>query len=109
VLPRDPAHLFYNDMSSDQVAYWTSRIKPMHVQDMPSGYYEAWRYVPVSYLVCTNDNGISASKQDAIITAARAEGGVVHPTRLETGHSPFLSRPEKVVEWIRRAVQDELI
>ena len=109
MLPQDPAYLFYNDMSPDQAAYWTSRIKPMHVQDMPSGYYEAWRHVPVSYLVCAKDNGISEFQQNAIIEAATAEGGVVHRTRVQSGHSPFLSVPEKVVEWVQRAVEEELI
>lgn len=109
MLPMNAVHDFYNDMPPDQAAYWTSRLRPMHSQDMPGGYYEAWRHVPVSYLVCTEDKGISASQQDAIVEAVRVEGGVVHVTRVQSGHSPFLSRPGEVAEWIKRAAQEELL
>ena len=109
MLPRDPTSLFYNDMSIEQAAYWTARIRPMHTQEMPGGYYEAWHPVPVSYLVTTNDNGISEAQQDAIINDAKAEGGVVFATRVEASHSPFLSVPDKVVEWIRCAVEEEFV
>ena len=109
ILPADPINLFYNDMTPEQAAYWASRIRPMHTQEMPSGYYEAWRHVPVSYLVCTKDNGIAEAQQHAIIEKVRSEGGVVHATSVESGHSPFLSVPEKVVDWIKRAATEELV
>jgi pimeloyl-ACP methyl ester carboxylesterase len=57
----------------------------------------AWREVPTSYVVCEQDNAIPAFAQDAM--AARA--GTVH--RLDSGHSPFLSRPDEVAELLRAA------
>ncbi|KAF2162593.1 hypothetical protein M409DRAFT_27214 [Zasmidium cellare ATCC 36951] len=109
MLPRDPTNLFYNDMSPEQAAYWTARIKPMHTQEMFGGYYEAWHHVPVSYLVTTKDNGISEAQQDAIINDAKAEGGIVFATHVEASHSPFLSVPDKVAAWIRRAAEEEFV
>lgn len=78
----------------------------MHTQEMPTGYFEGWRHVPVFYLVCTKDNGIAEAQQDAIIANVRAQGGVVHASRVGSGHSPFLSRPDSVVEWIKRIAQE---
>jgi hypothetical protein len=43
-------------------------------------------------VVCEQDNAIPAFAQEAM--AARA--GTVH--RLDSGHSPFLSRPDEIAE-----------
>ena len=50
----------------------------------------AWQQVPSTYVVCTQDRGTSAARQRDY--AGRA-GAVVE---LDTGHHPFLSRPEVV-------------
>jgi pimeloyl-ACP methyl ester carboxylesterase len=50
----------------------------------------AWRDVPSTYMVCTQDRGTSAQRQRAY---ARRAGTVVE---LDTGHHPFLSRPAAV-------------
>lgn len=75
---------------------------------MPLVLYEAWRHVPVSYLACSEDKTMPFIQQQAMITAARAEGGTVHVTVVASGHSPFLSMPDKVVEWIKKATEIEL-
>ena len=50
----------------------------------------AWRQIPSTYLVCADDPGTPARLQREF---ARRAGRVVE---LETGHHPFLSRPEAV-------------
>ena len=109
MMPKDPTNLFYNDLPPEQAAYWVSRLRPMHTQEKPGGYYEAWRQVPVSYLVCTEDNGIAEQQQLAIVENAKAQGATVYTTRVQAGHSPFLSKPDEVVEWIKRAAEEELV
>jgi pimeloyl-ACP methyl ester carboxylesterase len=50
----------------------------------------AWREVPSTYLVCAEDRGTPGEKQRQF---AQKAGRVVE---IETGHHPFLSRPEAV-------------
>ena len=54
----------------------------------------AWRHVPSTYLLCTEDRGTPAESQRAF--AARA-GSVVE---LDAGHHPFLSQPAAVRDLI---------
>ncbi|KAK4504919.1 hypothetical protein PRZ48_002882 [Zasmidium cellare] len=107
-LPNDPTKLFYNDMSAEDAAYWTSRIVPMALPTGPLVFYEAWRHVPVSYLACSEDNGMPFVQQTAMVKAAQTEGGTVHLTTVKSGHSPFLSMPEKTVEWVKKVAEVEL-
>ena len=52
----------------------------------------AWRTIPSTYVVCSEDRAIDVWLQEAFAT--RATNTVVWPT----SHSPFVSRPELVVE-----------
>ena len=54
--------------------------------------HAAWRQVPSTYVVCSEDRAIVASMQRQL--AARAGTVLEWPT----SHSPFLSRPDLVVE-----------
>ncbi|KAF2168141.1 hypothetical protein M409DRAFT_65650 [Zasmidium cellare ATCC 36951] len=107
-LPDDPTKLFYNDLPAEDAAYWTARIQPMAVPRGPLVFYEAWRHVPMSYLACTEDQGMPFAQQEAMTKAARAEGGTVHVTQVKSGHSPFLSVPDKMVEWVQKVAEVEL-
>ena len=40
--------------------------------------------------------------------AAKAAGAEVEVTRMNSGHSPFLSKPEETVEWIRKVAGEKL-
>ncbi|NQX29271.1 alpha/beta hydrolase [Microbacteriaceae bacterium VKM Ac-2854] len=57
-----------------------------------------WRGVDSTYLVCADDHSTSVKLQR--FHAARATRSV----ELPTGHHPFLSRPELVVEQVQRLV-----
>jgi len=52
----------------------------------------AWQHVPSTYLVCAQDRGTPAEAQRDF---ARRAGAVVE---LDTGHHPFLSRPQAVAD-----------
>ena len=62
----------------------------------------------MSYLICENDNAQPLKLQESMIEAARKEGGKVTTERVSSSHSPFLSMPEKVVEWIRRVAGEKV-
>jgi len=85
--------LFYNDCS-DEVADWAvARLGPHPMASLgqtPGAV--AWRHKPSTYAVCTLDNIVHPDLQR--ILARRADRVVEWPT----GHSPFLSRPDLVVD-----------
>jgi pimeloyl-ACP methyl ester carboxylesterase len=54
----------------------------------------AWKHVPSTYLVCTDDRGTPAERQRKY---ARRAGTVVE---LDAGHHPFLSQPAAVRDLI---------
>jgi len=98
VFPDRPEEIFYNDCPPDVAAAAARRLVP-HARKVFSDplHGTAWREVPTSFVVCERDNAIPAFAQDAM--AQRA--GTVH--RLDSGHSPFLSRPDEVAELLRAA------
>lgn len=62
--------------------------------------YAAYQDVPVSYLLCEQDNALPFSAQQAMVGIG---GPNVVPHVCAAGHSPMLSMPDKVVDVIRGA------
>lgn len=58
--------------------------------------------------MCEDDLAIPLVGQKAMVKAARDAGGTVDVTRIRAGHSPFLSKPNAIVEWIRGGVGKDL-
>jgi pimeloyl-ACP methyl ester carboxylesterase len=58
----------------------------------------AWQSVPSTYLICGADRAVPPPAQEAM--AARA--GTVH--RVDSSHSPFLSRPDEVADIVLHAL-----
>jgi predicted esterase len=57
-------------------------------------------HIPTSYLLCEYDQAIPAAAQEALIAHVRDEGVQVAVTRIQAGHSPFLSRVDETAKWI---------
>ena len=74
--------------TQDEAADHLAR-QSLHVTQQPVG-AAAWQQVPTTYLVCAQDRGTPARRQRDF---ARRAGTVVE---LDTGHHPFLSRPDTV-------------
>ena len=43
-----------------------------------------------------------------MIDSVREQGAEVEVTRIDAGHSPFLSRVEETVEWVRGVAGEKL-
>ena len=85
--------LFYNDCTAEQAARAMERLRPMFwggIAVEPPRL--AWKQKPATYVVCSIDQAISAAAQRKM--AMRASRSV----EWETGHSPFLNRPELVAD-----------
>ncbi len=58
----------------------------------------AWQYTPSAYLVCDEDRCLLPEVQETL--AGRAD----YTAHLAASHSPFLSRPQAVAEFIESAI-----
>ncbi|KAK0130469.1 hypothetical protein ONS96_000988 [Cadophora gregata f. sp. sojae] len=94
----DPEMRFYNDLSPEEQKRWVAELRPHPaVTNFSPLTNPGYNYVPCTYLFCENDQGLRLEKQKAIVEAA---GVKMREVTCGSGHSPFLSMPEKVVEVI---------
>ncbi|MBP2328939.1 pimeloyl-ACP methyl ester carboxylesterase [Kibdelosporangium banguiense] len=93
--PAAAAGLFYGDAAPGTAAELAGRLRPMTIGvAVPPVVTPAWRSIPTTYVVCTNDQAIPAGSQRRM--AARAETVVEWPT----DHSPFVTRPRVVADLV---------
>jgi pimeloyl-ACP methyl ester carboxylesterase len=90
--PHVAAQCLYNGCTASAAQWALDRLgsHPLgNLQQVPSGI--AWRTKPSTFVVCTEDLGVHPDLQR--VFAGRCTSVVEWPT----GHSPFLSDPERVV------------
>jgi pimeloyl-ACP methyl ester carboxylesterase len=96
VLTLDPelaVEAFYHDCEPEVARAAVNRLRPQSLNALQSDVTAAaWRDKPATYVVCTDDRGLTTELQRA--NAARIGNSVDWPT----SHSPFLSRPELVAD-----------
>jgi pimeloyl-ACP methyl ester carboxylesterase len=104
----DPAQLFYNDLPESEGQKWFNILRKQSTATLldRENVYPGWKDVKVWYLFCTKDNAIPIQGQEAMVKAARDAGAVFISEYLEAGHSPMLSKTEKVREFVVRALAD---
>jgi pimeloyl-ACP methyl ester carboxylesterase len=97
----DPAQahaLFYADSDADTVAAIVPRLRPMRGGGSLAG-APAWKSIPSTYVVCTEDGALAPAAQREM--AVRADAVVEWPT----DHSPFLTRPGELAALIASSTQ----
>ncbi|KAG9194969.1 hypothetical protein G6011_00089 [Alternaria panax] len=108
VFPTDPG-IFYNGLDDDEQKYWFEKIQSQAVKSFYApATGAAWKEIPTCYLLCEEDECVPPSVQEKMVKAVEEEGGEVEITRLKSGHSPFLSRADETVEWIRRVAGEHV-
>lgn len=97
VIPERGIEVFYNDVPADLAADAASRLRPFHVSGwtaLETAAVPAWRQVPTTYVVCTRDLAIHPDDQREMAKNA------TEVVEFDTGHSPFLSRPDLVARLV---------
>lgn len=61
--------------------------------------YEAWKHVPSAYILPLQDKSIPLKQVREIIKNA----GIELVLEMKTGHCPYISQPEEVAAFIRKA------
>jgi pimeloyl-ACP methyl ester carboxylesterase len=99
LFPDDPEHLFYADcepaVAARAAAALVPQRKDVFSQELRSA---AWQTLPSTYVVCERDNAVPPALQE--VMAGRA--GTV--SRIDSSHSPFLSRPDELTAIIRETL-----
>jgi pimeloyl-ACP methyl ester carboxylesterase len=91
----DPAlarELFYGDSDEEAAEELIAKFRPMPLEQMVQVSEPAWKSVPSTYVVCTNDRAIPPEAQRWM--ASRADEVV----EIHTDHSPFVTQPEFLAE-----------
>jgi pimeloyl-ACP methyl ester carboxylesterase len=97
----DPS-IFYSDLAPALQTSWAAHLQLFTGASLYAPTTAAsWMHIPTSYLVCEADQAIPAVVQEALIAHVRDEGVHVAVTRVQAGHSPFLSRVEETAAWIQ--------
>ena len=90
--PSVAATCLYNDCDPEITAWATARLGPQPLrtlQQTPDAV--AWRAKPSTYVVCAEDLAIHPDVQRLLATRCATS------VEWDTGHSPFLSRPDAVI------------
>ena len=105
IVPVNTNDVFYHDTKDP--SYWTSQLlkHPKAAQTVATVSKEAWRSIPVTYLVCENDHALPSFVQKMLVGKVEEAGVKVDVETCSASHSPFLSMPDKVVEVIERAAK----
>lgn len=92
----------YNGLSKDEQAYWFSQLQTHSLATMQAPTLGAsWKTIPSSYLICEQDRAVPVQFQEMMVNAAKGKGASVDVSRLDTGHSPYLTKPKETAAWIR--------
>ena len=62
--------------------------------------YEAWKYIPITYVHTTTDMTLPVHYQKRILEKMQKAGVKVTVVELETGHSPYATKTKEVVQVI---------
>jgi hypothetical protein len=85
--------VWYGDCTDGDVEFCATRLRPHPLRSAPNVVERAaWRTVPTTYVICEHDGSITLDYMKA------AASIVDHRVSWPTSHSPFISRPELVVD-----------
>ncbi|PYI14520.1 alpha/beta-hydrolase [Aspergillus violaceofuscus CBS 115571] len=104
-MPRNPIEVFYQDVPETVARAAVAELKPHSYRTFLSVCrFAAWKVVQITYLYCERDRAIPVAVQKQMVEQV-GQGHGIRTETLDAGHSPFLSRVEKVVAAIRGAAE----
>ena len=102
-IPRGAETALYHDCRPEVAANAAARMTRQSVAAIATPQTAAaWKQLPSTYVVCTQDAAVPPAAQEAM--AARAQT----VERLDSSHSPFLSRPDETAEIVALAALERV-
>lgn len=106
---KNPVNGFYHDLPEDEGEYWKSKLVRHSYATFNAGAPSAaWRTIPSRYLVCEDDRAIKPEIQEFMVKTSQALGAKMEMERVFSSHSPFLSKPDETVGFLRRTAGEEV-
>lgn len=107
IISDDLRDLFYHDLPEEEGNYWVSKFAKQSLKAFVEGgehAYAGWQDVPVWYLETSQDHAFPVQAQTHLVQMAKDDGGDVTSRAIESSHSPMLSKPEEIVDFLLDAV-----
>lgn len=91
---------FYNDLPDEdgQRCYDTLSAHSQDAFETPVDFVPSQLLIPSTYLLCEGDAALALQLQESM--AASVPG--IKLERCTSGHSPFMSQPDRVIEILRK-------
>lgn len=105
----DARDMLYHDLPEEEGKEWVAKLTQHSLLSLTGDgeyAYAGWQDVPTWYLKTVEDHALPVALQEWTIQVARDAGADVTDRGMATSHSPMLSRPREVGEFIDEATQD---
>ncbi|KAJ9602328.1 hypothetical protein H2200_013183 [Cladophialophora chaetospira] len=100
------AQKVFSDLPLEEALLWQSR------QSLQSAIcytgkcvYDAYRHIPITYIICTQDEVLTPEFQEGRVEFLRKEAKELDVVRMETGHCPNISALEETARVIVGAIE----
>ncbi|OAR00008.1 hypothetical protein LLEC1_05021 [Akanthomyces lecanii] len=103
----EPRDMLYHDLPEEEGAAWVAKLTKQSQLALTDGgeyAYAGWQDVPTWYLKTVDDHALPVQLQEWTIQMARDAGADVTDRGMPTSHSPMLSKPREVGDFIDEAV-----
>jgi pimeloyl-ACP methyl ester carboxylesterase len=100
------APLVYSDMPVEEGLEWFSKMKEHSSVSFDGKLtHPAYKYIPVTYLICEDDKVIAPELQRKMVETARKQSTMdIDVISCTAGHGVNVSKPEAVIKAIVKAV-----
>lgn len=96
---KDTASLIYHDLPPEEASSWASKIIDQSYAVQTTAITRtAYKYIPSTYVITEDDHAVPLQYQEMFAAATGAEVKKIH-----SGHSPQLSKPEELADFIAEA------
>ncbi len=104
---KNAADSFYNDVLPRSRAEQLARENVSHNIFVVGGEVQGvpWMNIESTYVICEKDEALLVHLQRSMVKDAVEVGGKVRVETLESGHCPFLSRPDEVVRIVEKVAE----
>lgn len=101
---KETASTIYHDLPPEEARYWASKIidQSYAVQTTPIT-RTAYKYIPSTYIMAEDDHAVPLQYQEMFAANIGAE-----VKKIQSGHSPQLSKPEELASLIEEAAAAEI-
>ncbi|KAF8849566.1 alpha/beta-hydrolase [Acephala macrosclerotiorum] len=109
VIVAEPREFLYHDLPEEEGKYWVGKLEPQASKPLmdPEGgkySYAGWMDVPAWYLATADDKAFPFEVQKMLVGIAKDAGGDITVREVQSSHSPMLSKPKEVVDFLLEAV-----